>query len=89
MSLFYKKENYMLVSERISELQSMPQDMEACFAYRYGDRINTIIAAQVDSLEIETITYSSYHNSTIVCESRYDFINADCRQAVVIMQPLR
>jgi hypothetical protein len=74
----------MLVSELISELQYMPQDMEVCFTYLYGDRVNTIVARQIDGVDTESITYSSYHNSTIVCTDEYDFNNKDCREAVVI-----
>ena len=74
----------MLVSELISELQSMPQDMEVCFTYPYGDRINTIVARQIDGVDTESITYSRYHNSTIVCIDEHYFNNKDCWEAVVI-----
>jgi len=51
----------MNVKELIQQLKQMPDDMEVHFVYNYGDYWNTDVTAPVGSVDVESVTYSSYH----------------------------
>lgn len=69
----------MKVKELIEELEMMDQNSEVYFAYDYGDRIHTQVAALVENTDEERIIYSAYHKMAMVLENDEDDSNDEAR----------
>lgn len=67
----------MTLSDLIQELEDirdggMDEDIEVVFSYNYGDHWNSVVAANVTSIDEGIVKYSDYHRMFKVEEDEVD-----------------
>lgn len=78
----------MTVAELMRALESEDPEANVRFAYNYGDRANTIVAASVLYVEEVDVRHSDYVNNMRVVEDEEDEKAGD-KRAVVLFSSYR
>ena len=57
------------VKELIEELSLYDdENLEVRYVYDYGDHNHSMIAGEINDIQLQTIRYSGYHGKDILCE---------------------
>ncbi len=80
----------MKVAELIEELEYLDpeQDLDIKIAYNSGDYWRTVVAADIEEIEIVTVEYSDYHNKdkVIYPDDSEEELEDNARKALILKE---